>query len=84
MDRAVFDLKMSTEATSLYILICSFSDQGIAPTRILVRSRWSGDDEDFLLAIDELLSRRVLGGIVPQSDEDVFQLNPHPFWDLKS
>lgn len=80
MDRAVFDLNMSKEATSLYILICAFLDEGVAPVRSRVADKWNGDEEDLSGAVEELIRYRVLEGPAPTTDEEAFRINPHDLW----
>ena len=65
MDRAIFALDASVEATSLYIILCSLMDAGKAPTLDLARSRWNGTQESLLAAAKELVRRGVLNARLP-------------------
>jgi hypothetical protein len=84
MDRNIFNLKVSLEATSAYILICSLLDQGHAPTLQQIRSLWNGSEDTLRHALLELMERQVLS---PAKDlpED-YPLNVFPGdkwkWDL--
>lgn len=80
MDRAIFDLKMSTEATSLYILICSLVEQGVAPLLSHVRARWNGNEEELVKAIEELIRYRVLEERISNTHEEALQLTPRDVW----
>jgi hypothetical protein len=60
MDRAIFDLNVSVEAASLYILLCALMDGGLAPTLENAFQRWGGDEESLLVAAQELIERCVL------------------------
>ncbi len=62
MDRAIFDLKVSVEATSLYILLCALMDGGQAPTLEHARQKWTGTEESLLTAAMELIRRCVITG----------------------
>jgi hypothetical protein len=60
MDRAIFDLRISVEATSAYILICSLMDEGHFPSPKQIRLLWSGDEGSLRAALGELMERQVL------------------------
>jgi len=65
MDRAIFDLKISVEAASLYIVLCALMDAGQPPTLENARLKWTGTDESLLTAAQELVRRCVITGNVP-------------------
>jgi len=65
MDRAIFDLKMSVEATSLYILLCALMDGGEAPTLENALQKWTGTEESILMSAEELIGRCIISGSVP-------------------
>ncbi len=60
MDRAIFELKASVEATSLYILLCALMDAGEPPTLELALPKWTGTEESLHAAAEELISRCVI------------------------
>jgi hypothetical protein len=80
MDREIFHLEISTEATSLYILICSLLDEGVTPTLNRIRSRWNGSEAELSRAIDDLIHNRVLEGPTSAINEAFFKLNPKDLW----
>ena len=65
MDRAIFDLKASVEATSLYILLCALMDSGQAPTLENALRKWTGTEESLHVAALELIERCVISGVSP-------------------
>ncbi len=65
MDRAIFDLEISVEATSLYILLCALMDDGVGPTLENAALRWTGTEETLAQAARELIERCVITGAVP-------------------
>ncbi|MEM5785666.1 MAG: hypothetical protein AAGU11_00030 [Syntrophobacteraceae bacterium] len=65
MDRAIFELNASVEATSLYILLCALMDQGRSPTLEEAGAKWAGTEESLLSAAQELIERCVLISMVP-------------------
>ncbi|MGC8490298.1 MAG: hypothetical protein ACP5SH_01050 [Syntrophobacteraceae bacterium] len=69
MDRAIFDLNISVEATSLYILLCALMDAGEIPTLENASSKWTGTEEALTAAARELIDRCVIEGVVPTPKE---------------
>ncbi len=80
MDRAIFDLKISVEAASLYIVLCALMDAGQAPTLENARQKWTGTDESLLTAALELLRRGVIAGNVPIPEDMHLHPNTRDRW----
>ena len=74
MDRAIFDLRASVEATSLYIILCSLLDRGDAPTLENARVLWSGPPEGLAAALRELMALGVVSA--PENPADSDHLHP--------
>ena len=74
MDRAIFDVPISVEATSLYILLCALMDGGQAPTLENALPKWTGTEESLLTATRELVERCIIKGVVPTPR----QMHLHP------
>lgn len=82
MDRAIFNLQASVEATSLYILLCALMDQGETPTLSLARTKWNGNEESLFKAAEELMQRGVLQETSPIGDDLPLVVNPSERWRL--
>jgi hypothetical protein len=80
MDRAIFALKASVEATSLYILLCALLDQGAPPTLEHARAKWNGTDTNLATAAQELMQRGVLETLDPITEETPLTVNPSSKW----
>jgi hypothetical protein len=80
MDRAIFDLKISMEATSAYILICSLMDEGHLPALVTIQSLWNGDETSLQTALDELMARQVLQPYRELSPDTKVTINPPDKW----
>ena len=65
MDRAIFDIELSVEATSLYILLCALMDGGEPPTLENALPKWAGTEESLLNAAHELIGRCIISGTLP-------------------
>ena len=80
MDRAIFDLEASIEATSLYILLSALSDQGLSLNLKTARFRWNGAEEELFNAAEELVKRGVLHATLPITEETPLHINPSNEW----
>ncbi|MDR1038086.1 MAG: hypothetical protein LBT40_16440 [Deltaproteobacteria bacterium] len=81
MDTQIFNLKLSVNATSLYILLTELAEFGVRPTREEIAGRFAAGSEETETAIRDLLLHRVIyanepGGDVPLS----FHANPASLW----
>jgi hypothetical protein len=80
MDRLIFELKASVQATSLYILMCAFLDQGEAPTLEQAKGRWNGDEESLIQAATELMGHGVLERANPVPMDLPLTIMPSEKW----
>lgn len=80
MDRAIFDLKASVEATSLYILLCALMDVGQAPTLENALQKWTGTEQSMHTAVRELIERCVLSGVLPIPKDKHLHPNTRDKW----
>jgi hypothetical protein len=81
MDRAIFNLKTSVEATSLYILLCALLDQGETLTLNRARVQWNGTTEELVKAAEELAEKGVLAATSkPLGHDQPLQLNSPAQW----
>jgi hypothetical protein len=80
MDRAIFNLEASVEATSLYILLCALHDQEETLTLDRAGVQWNGTREDLARAAEELIRRGVLAGSRPLEKDQPLYLKPADEW----
>lgn len=80
MDRTIFDLNLSVEATSLYILICSNTVDGRGPTLEAILPLWNGEDEQVQIAAAELSRRGVLLNALPLAATDPLRVSNRHCW----
>jgi hypothetical protein len=81
MDTQIFNLKLSVNATSLYILLTELAEFGVRPTLEEISARFAAGTEDTEAAISDLLLHRVIyangpGGEAPLS----YHPNPASLW----
>jgi hypothetical protein len=60
MSQRIFDLGLSLETVSLYLLCCGLADAGEAISTRLLQDRWNGSDADLQTSLEELASRNIL------------------------
>jgi hypothetical protein len=80
MDRAIFNLEASVEATSLYILLCALEDQEEPLTLDRASVLWNGTREDLVSAVEELFQRGVLDGSQPLTRDQPLQVKRSEEW----
>ncbi|OIQ02094.1 MAG: hypothetical protein AUK55_01060 [Syntrophobacteraceae bacterium CG2_30_61_12] len=80
MDRAIFDLKLSVEATSLYILICAHTVGVEAPNSETLIPLWNGSREQFQSAAAELAQRGILLNSVPPAATEPLRIASSHCW----
>ncbi len=80
MDRAIFDMNASVEATSLYILLCALSDEGNAVTLKMARQRWNSSEEDLFKGASELIGLGVLHAPERLAEDSPLLINSRDLW----
>lgn len=80
MDRSIFNLGASVEATSLYILLCALTEESEFLTLERASLRWNGSDEELLKGAAELMERGVLEGMQPLTQRQPLCLTPSNQW----
>lgn len=76
MDQRIFEQGLSVEATSLYLLLSSLSDQGVPLTLEWVEPIWNAEPETLGTSFEELAGR----GIAKQDQAGAWHLNPASEW----
>ncbi len=80
MDRMIFEFNASVHATSLYLIVCSYMDEGVEPTLNQVLEAWNGSDEDLVQAVKELSDFRILQPMEPMDFNRILYPNPREHW----
>ncbi len=61
MEQRIFDLKLSVEGTSLYLLLVGLSDSGASLNRETALKVWNAPVEQLDQAFTELVARSIAG-----------------------
>ena len=60
MDRSIFNMQLSVEATSAYILVTSLIGENQSPTLDLIREKWTVSPEKLDNALAELVQHNII------------------------
>lgn len=83
MDQKIFDLGLSVETISLYLLFCGLTDEGRKITTNAVLDIWNGGREALSAGIDELEKRNIIRKIISDdAGNDVYRIVSSEKWDL--
>jgi len=81
MNQKIFEIGLSTEAVSLYLLCCHLEDTMVPVSLKNIKGLWNGDEESLNEAIHVLLSRQVLArSLSPADGTTVYWLNGPEDW----
>ncbi|UCG21927.1 MAG: hypothetical protein JSU80_04955 [Deltaproteobacteria bacterium] len=80
MDRKIFSLNLSVEATSAYILICNLAESGTPITIESAGTFWNDKPEALLSALEELNRHRIIFEALDANQMRQYYLNPSDRW----
>ena len=80
MDRKIFTLNLSVEATSAYILVCTFVEGGAPATVESLGSFWNGPPQGLPPALTVLRSYGIIEEILDERQVRRYLPNPAEFW----
>ena len=80
MDRKIFSLNLSVEATSAYILICNLAESGTPITIESAGTFWNDRPEALVSALEELDRHRIIFEELDANQMRQYYLNPSDLW----
>lgn len=80
MDRAIFDMNLSVEATSLYILICSNTVGNQGPSMDVLNPIWNGAPDQLEAAAEELIRHGILMNTAPIPKNEPLLVSGNHCW----
>jgi len=81
MNQDIFRLGLSVETISVYLLCCSFSDNGAVISTKNLLGVWNGTREALSEGIKELEKKNILLKIISGGeDKNVYKLTEHKSW----
>jgi hypothetical protein len=84
MDRKIFEMNLSVEATSAYILICTLAESGTPVTIESAASFWNDSHEALTRALEELDRRRVIYQELDSNQMRQYFPKPSNLWDTSA
>jgi hypothetical protein len=81
MDRKIFSLDLSVEATSAYILICTLTESRTPVTIESTGSFWNDSPEALTRALEELKGHRILYEKLDSNQVRQYLINPSDLWE---
>ncbi|MEW6261632.1 MAG: hypothetical protein AB1641_01015 [Thermodesulfobacteriota bacterium] len=80
MEQKIFELDLSVEATSAYIVVASILTDNLRPNWPTIRSRWTVSEEALGRALEELSVRNVLVKRHSSDGEALYYTSPSSLW----
>lgn len=77
MDQKIFELGLSVEVVSVYLLCTGLADSGQELIFETIRSLWNGTDEELLAGLAELEKKRIIG---VDSNHNVTEIMKPELW----
>ncbi len=81
MDRTIFSINLSVEATSAYILICTLAESGVPVTIESAQSFWNDTSEALASALEELLHHCIIHEALDSNQVRQYFINPPDLWE---
>ena len=83
MDQKIFNMGLSVESISLYLLFCGLTDEGNKITTKAVLDIWNGGQEALTNSLHDLEKRNIIRKIISDdAGNDVFRLVSSEKWNL--
>jgi len=80
MDRKIFSLNLSVEATSAYILICNLAESGAPITIESAGTFWNDKPEALVSALEELKRHWIIVEALDANQMRQYYLNSSELW----
>lgn len=80
MDRKIFSLNLSVEATSAYILMCTLAESGAPITIESAGTFWNDTPEALVSALEELDRHGIIFEALDANQMRQYHLNPSDLW----
>lgn len=81
MDRSIFNLNLSVEATSAYIVVTALVGDNLRPSLDAIQGRWTKSNPELDEALRELIGRNVLRAVNSPDGQPLYYPNPATIWN---
>ena len=81
MDQKIFNIGLSVESISVYLLCCSLVDVDLPVSTRNLMDRWNGTEKELLDGLDELGKRKIIDRIISNGEsQSVYKLRDSSDW----
>jgi len=82
MSQKIFDLKLSTETVSVYLMCCGLSDAGSTLSTANMLEIWNGSDAGLQAGLNDLEKLKIVRKIISDQDSrDIYILTDSADWE---
>lgn len=82
MEQKIFEMGLSVETVSLYLICCAIEDSGAAITLRDIRKKWNGSEDDLAAGVEMLEQKSILKRIASDGETNAgFKLNDVDDWE---
>ena len=83
MSQRIFDLSLSTELVSLYLLCCGLADIGVSVTQEALMDRWNGTEAELQAGLATLEAKGIVQKLAgPDKEHTTWAINPPADWSV--
>ena len=83
MNQEIFNLDLSVETVSVYLICCNLSDNNTAISTKNLSSMWNGTEALLIEGLKDLEERNILRKIISDGEEkNIYQLSDVKDWKL--
>jgi hypothetical protein len=83
MNQVIFNLDLSVETVSVYLICCNLSDNNTAISTKNLSSMWNGTEALLIEGLKDLEERNILRKIISDGEEkNIYQLSEVKDWKL--
>ena len=83
MNQEIFNLGLSVETVSVYLICCNLSDNNTVISTKNLSSMWNGTEMLLIKGLKDLEERNILRKIISDREEkNIYQLSDVKYWKL--
>jgi hypothetical protein len=84
MNQDIFNLGLSVETVSVYLLCCSLADAGVVISIERLREIWNGGQDALMTALENLENRNIILRKISEMEENnTYKLTDAKNWKVK-
>lgn len=81
MNQQIFNMGLSVETISLYLLLCGLKDAGVTLSTKNILERWNGSYDSFKACMEELEQKNIVSPVISDGENnEIFRLKDVHGW----